>query len=187
MEPEDFKKFRKSKIHLFSRIKLRNIFPGEWESLYGGEGIEFSKIKPFEPEDDARELDLHTLLQSGEEEVIERVVERQMRIYVCADFSGSMRRFEEMFFSQKPEIKDVAIGLLLFSASNAYSPVGFCAFNQEIKKFFPGRIRRKILLGNFRLDYQRRIPGLHGPGRYSKCAPVSDGEGLRSKSGFLGV
>jgi uncharacterized protein (DUF58 family) len=139
MGPEDFKEFRKSKIQLFSRTKLRNIFPGEWESLYSGEGIEFSRIKPFEPEDDPRELDLHTLLQSGEEEVIERTVERQMRIYVCSDFSGSMRRFEEMFFSQKPEIKDVAIGLLLFSAWNAYSPVGFFAFHRELKKFFPAR------------------------------------------------
>jgi len=139
MEPEDFKEFRKSKIQLYSRTKLRNIFPGEWESLYSGEGIEFSKIKPFEPEDDPRELDLPRLLQSGEEEVIERVVERQMRIYVCADFSGSMRRFEGMFFSQKPEIKDVAIGLLLFSAWNAYSPVGFFAFQRELKKFFPAR------------------------------------------------
>ena len=139
MGPEDFKEFRKSKIQLFSQTKLRNIFPGEWESLYSGEGIEFSKIKPFEPEDDPRELDLHTLLQSGEEEVIERVVERQMRIYVCADFSGSMSRFEAMFFSQKQEIKDVALGLLLFSAGNAYSPVGFFAFHQEMRKFFPAR------------------------------------------------
>ena len=139
MGPEDFKEFWKSKIQLFSKTKLRTIFPGEWESLYSGDGIEFSKIKPFEPEDDPRALDLHTLLQSGEEEVIERVVERQMRIYVCLDFSGSMRRSEAMFFSQKPEIKDVAIGLLLFSACNAYSPVGFFAFNDEIKTFFPAR------------------------------------------------
>jgi uncharacterized protein (DUF58 family) len=139
MGPEDFSAFRKSKIEFFSRAKLRNVFPGEWSSLYSGEGIEFSKIKPFEPEDDPRELDLLTLAQSGEEEVIERVVERQMRIYVCADFSSSMRSSEGLFFSRKPEIKDLAVGLLLFSAWNAYSPVGFFAFNHESRKFFPAR------------------------------------------------
>jgi len=139
MGPEDFKEFRKSKIQFFSQIKLSNILTGEWEGLFSGEGIEFSKIKPFEPGDDTRQLDLHTLLQSGEEEVIERVAERQLKIYVCADFSSSLFRFEKLFFTQKPEIRDVAIALLLFSACNAYSPVGFFAFNREVKKFFPAR------------------------------------------------
>ncbi len=139
MEPDGFKQFSRSKIQLFSKVKLMNIFPGEWESVYSGEGIEFDKTKPFEPEDDLRELDLHTLAQTGEEEIIQRVVERQMKIFIWADFSGSMLRFEEIFFSQKPKIRDIAIGLLLFSALNAYSPVGLCVFNQEIKKFFPAR------------------------------------------------
>jgi uncharacterized protein (DUF58 family) len=120
-------------------MKRRNIFPGEWESIYTGEGIEFAVIKPFEPGDDLRELDLHTLVQLGEEEIVERVVGRQMRIFIWADLSGSMQRFEEMFFSSKPEIRDIAIGLLLFSAWNAYSPVGLCAFDKEIKKLFPAR------------------------------------------------
>ncbi len=139
MEPEDFRQFRRSKIRFFSRMKLRNIFRGEWESIYTGEGIEFDKTKPFEPEDDLRELDLQTLLETGEEEIIQRVVERQMRIFVWVDFSGSMLRFDEMFFSRKPEIRDIGIGLLLFSAWNAYSPVGLCAFNRKMKQFFPAR------------------------------------------------
>ncbi|MBM3298650.1 MAG: hypothetical protein FJY85_01695, partial [Deltaproteobacteria bacterium] len=139
MGQEDFKQFRQSKIQLFSRMKLKNVLPGEWESIYAGEGIEFATIKPFEPGDDLRALDLHTLAQSGEEEIIQRVVERQLRIFIWADLSGSMQRFEEMFFSQKSEIKDIALGLLLFSASNAYSPVGLYAFNKEMRRFFPAR------------------------------------------------
>jgi uncharacterized protein (DUF58 family) len=140
MGPEDFRRFRGSKVKLFSRIKPRNIFPGEWESIFRGEGIEFAEIKPFEPGDDLRDLNLHALVQSGEEELIQRVVERQMRIYVWVDLSGSMHRFEEMFFPQKPEIRDIALGLLLFSACNTYSPVGLCAFSQGSTRFFPARI-----------------------------------------------
>jgi uncharacterized protein (DUF58 family) len=137
--PGDFKTFSRSKIQLFSSIKQKNIFPGAWDSVYTGEGIEFATVKPFEPEDDLRELDLHTLVQSGEEEIIQRVVERQMDVFVWADFSGSMQTFEQMFFPRKPEIRDLATGLLLFSASNSYSPAGFCAFNREMKQFFPAR------------------------------------------------
>jgi uncharacterized protein (DUF58 family) len=139
MGQEDFKQFRQSRVQLFSRIKLRNIFSGEWESIYKGEGIEFAEIKPFEPGDDLRDLDLFTLVKSGEEEIIQRVVGRQMKIFIWADLSGSMRRFEEMFFSSKPEIRDIATGLLVFSAFNAYSPVGLCAFDKEIRCFLPAR------------------------------------------------
>jgi uncharacterized protein (DUF58 family) len=139
MEQEDFRRFRQTKIQLFSRTKLRSVFPGEWDSIFAGEGIEFATVKPFEPGDELRDLDLHTLAQSGEEEIIQRVVGRQMRVFVWADLSGSMQRRRESFFSRKPEIRDLAISLLLFSAWNAYSPVGLYAFNRDTNAFFPAR------------------------------------------------
>jgi uncharacterized protein (DUF58 family) len=131
MAPEDRRRFRRSKIQLFSKIRPRNIFPGEWESPYAGDGIEFSAIRPLEPGDDLRELDLHTLVQSGEEEIVQRVVERQMRVFVWVDFSGSMR--------SSGEIRDIAIGLILFSACHAYSPVGLFAFDDQVRRTFPAR------------------------------------------------
>jgi uncharacterized protein (DUF58 family) len=137
MEPRDSEPFRRSRIQLYSRLKLKNIFPGEWESIYTGDGIEFMGIKPFEPGDDLRDLDLYTLVRSGEEEIVERVVGRQMNVFIWADFSGSMQKSEEAFFPAKREIRDNAIGMLAFSAWNAYSPVGLCAFNKEIRRFFP--------------------------------------------------
>ncbi len=69
MEQEDYKKLRQSKIQFYSRLKLKNVFPGEWESVYTGEGIEFADIKPFEPGDDLRDLDILTFVKSGEEEI----------------------------------------------------------------------------------------------------------------------
>lgn len=139
MEPEEYKGFKQSKIQLYSRIKLRNIFPGEWESIYTGEGIEFADIKPFEPGDDLRDLDLITLVQSGEEEIIRRSVGRRMRMFLWVDMSGSMRRFREMFFSFKPEIRDIAVGLLAYSAFNVYVPVGLCIFDEEIRFFITAK------------------------------------------------
>ena len=139
MEHTESEQFRNSKIQLFSRLKLKNIFPGECESIFAGEGIEYASSKPYEPGNDLRDLDLLTLAQSGEEEIILRTVSRQRKIYLWVDMSGSMQRFPEMFFSQKPEIRDTVVGLLAFSAWNAYSPVGLCAYDQEIRRFFPAR------------------------------------------------
>ncbi len=139
MEHAASEPFRNSKIQLFSRLKLKNIFPGEWESIYTGEGIEFAASKPYEPGDDLRDLDLVALVQSGDEEIILREVGRQRLIYMWVDLSGSMRRFPQMFFPGKPEIRDLAVGLLAFSAKGAYSPVGLCVFDRVVRQFFPAR------------------------------------------------
>jgi uncharacterized protein (DUF58 family) len=134
-----YEQFRSSKIELYTRQKLKNLIPGEWESRYTGEGIEFASIKPFEPGDDLRDLDLQTLVQSGEEEIILRVVGRQLKVFLWVDLSGSMQRHREMFFASKPEIRDIVLGLLAFSAWNAYCPVGLCGFDSEIRNFLPAR------------------------------------------------
>ncbi len=139
MERGDSREFKQSKVALFSKLKPRNIFPGEWESIFTGDGIEFAAIEPLEPGDDLRDLDLHALVQSGEERVIRRVAGRQIRVFVWLDLSGSMQRREPMLFSKKPEIRDIAVGLILFSACGAYSPLGLCAFDGGIRRFFPAR------------------------------------------------
>jgi uncharacterized protein (DUF58 family) len=161
MEHAESERFRNSKVQLFSRLKLKNIFPGEWESIYTGEGIEFAASKPLEPGDDLRDLDLQALVQSGEEEIILRTVGRQRMIYLWVDVSGSMQRFPEMFFSKKPEIRDTAVGLLAFSAWNAYSPVGLCAFDGQIRQFFPARSGESYCeeIAGWFLDHADEGPG----------------------------
>lgn len=139
MKQENFKKFKERRFEFFLKLRLKNIFPGEWKSIYKGAGIEFADKKPFEPGDDLRRIDFQTLAQTGEEKVIQREVERQLKIYLWVDFSGSLQKFEHCFFSSKSEIRAVATGLLLFSSQNIYSPVGFCAFSEDIKKFFPAK------------------------------------------------
>jgi uncharacterized protein (DUF58 family) len=139
MRCEKSEQFRRSRIQLFSRLKLRNIFAGEWESVYTGEGIEYAAVKPFEPGDDLRDLDLRALAQTGEEEIVQRAAGRELKVFVWADCSGSMLAAEQALLAAKAEIRDIAIALLLYSAWNAYSPTGLCAFAQEVWRFFPAR------------------------------------------------
>ncbi len=134
--PEAFKARR---LQLFSRLKLKTIFPGEWSSIYTGGGIEFATSRPYEPGDDLRDLDLQMLVQSGEEEIIEREATRQRKIYLWVDVSGSMKRRNEMFFAHKTEVRDIAVGLLAFSGWGVYSPVGLCTFDRDLRQFFPAR------------------------------------------------
>jgi uncharacterized protein (DUF58 family) len=139
MSPAGSEPFRHAKIPLTSRLKLKNVTPGESESIFAGEGIEYAATKPYEPGDNARDLDLQALAQAGEEEVVERVVDRQRRIYLWVDVSASMQRVPQMFFGSKPDIRDAAVGLLVFSALKAYSPVGLGALGHEVVRFFAAR------------------------------------------------
>ena len=123
-------------VSFVSRLKLANVFPGEWESVFKGEGIEFSESRAFEPGDNPRDIDLFTLAQSGNEETILRDETRQMQVYAWADFSSSMQRLNEMIFAHKADIRNTAIGLILFSAVKLYCPIGFYPFGLQSPKFF---------------------------------------------------
>lgn len=171
MEQGKYNQLRQSKIQLSTRLKLKNIFSGEWESIYKGDGIEFADIQPYEPGDDLRDLDLITLLESGEEEIIRRTVGRRMNIFVWVDMSGSMNRTEDMFFSAKPDIRDIAVGLIVYSANNVYSPVGLCAFDKDILCFLPARYGEdscdKIMDKVLDMDYKRNPVSADIPGALS--------------------
>lgn len=138
-EKMNWNDFYKNPIEFTSRFKLFNIFPGEWESVFKGEGIEFAEIRPFEVGDRPRDINLLTLAQTGEEEVVLREETRQLKVYVWADFSASMAK-ENNLFPLKGVIRDIAIGTILFSANVAYSPVSLFAFGIDPPKFFPPKL-----------------------------------------------
>lgn len=140
MKQEQIKELKEKRVQLFSRLKLRNIFPGEWESIYKGDGIEFAETRPFESGDNPRDLDFLTIAQSGDEFIVERAETRQLRVYVFADYSGSLQYFEQTLFPQKAWIRDIAVGLILGSAAKIYSPISFFPFGLTEKKFFPPKI-----------------------------------------------
>lgn len=101
-----------------------------------GKGFEFADIKPFESGDDPRDIDVRRLVQTGKKFIIRRVMDRQRAIIIWADFSGSMQLFEKTFFASKSDVRDIAIGICLFSARAIGSPAGFYAFDSEIRKNF---------------------------------------------------
>lgn len=154
--------FKKRTIPIVARSPLRNIFPGEWESVFQGDGVEFAELKLFEPGDNPRDIDLYTLAQSGEEQTLLRTETRQMKVYIWADFSSSMRGFKGMVFASKPEIRDTAIGLILFSAQRVYSPVALYPFGLAENQFFLPRMGEQHCLEIINWLSQRvpRLPSI---------------------------
>lgn len=139
MELEKLLKLKRKIIPLYPREPLTNIFPGEKRSSWKGDGIEFVAIKSFEPGDNPREIDRHSLAR-GKKEIIQRMEGRELKIDVWLDISGSLQTADSMIFASKPKIRDIACAIVLWSALDHHCPVGFLAFDQEIKTVFPARL-----------------------------------------------
>jgi len=130
-------KVSRRSVELVARLAPISIFPGEWESTVAGEGFDFLQIRPYRPGDDPRRLHLPSLIQEGKKRTIDRVAQTQVTIYIYADTSRTTERNEDLHFFSKAEIRDVAVGLISFSAAKVYSPLSYIAFAGAIERVFP--------------------------------------------------
>jgi hypothetical protein len=87
-----------------------------------GIGDRVCGYQAYEPGDDLGDLDLAELVQSGEEEMIQRATGRRMNIYIWLDLSGSMIRKEKEYFSLKADTRDTVMGLVAYSANRSTVP-----------------------------------------------------------------
>lgn len=140
--PGETTEVRKDTVTLISKLRLLNIFPGDIESaFYGPAGLEFANLREYEPgEDDPRDIDLLVSPRPGEEYVVDRIELRELRVYVWSDFSESIKSSGPLLFARKPVIRDIALGLILFSAIEKYCSVALYPFGLKKRIFFPPRM-----------------------------------------------
>jgi uncharacterized protein (DUF58 family) len=120
----------KSKTILFiTRLAPLGIFPGEWESVMAGQGFDLLQIRPYQQGDDLRNLHLPSLMQKRRKRIVDRISEKQMKMYIYSDFSRSM--------DTKADTRDIAVALISFSSGKIYSALSLIAFSDGVKHIFP--------------------------------------------------
>ncbi len=120
---------QKRKMEIATQLRVINPFPGGWESVLRGEGYDFADIREYEPGDNIKKIHLPTLAKTDDYYIVERVAEKQLKIMMLTDFSGSMSLYE------KPKIRTMALGLLTVSALHYRTLVGMAAFSDKVKSF----------------------------------------------------
>ena len=140
--PEAGRRLRR--LEVVATRMVQEVFAGQYESLFKGQGVEFSEIREYLPGDDVRSLDWNVTARLGRPFVKRNEVERELSMLVVIDSSASMD-----FSSQSRSKREVAAelaALLAFSALQNGDKVGLVRFCRDIEHVLPPRKGRRHLM-----------------------------------------
>jgi len=152
----------KEVLKQIKRIEIRtsrlvnDLFGGEYESVFKGQGIEFSDVREYVAGDDIRTIDWNVTARSQHPFVKKYVEERELTVLFVVDGSGSQHFGTASKF--KSTICAEICALLAFSAIRNNDKVGLLIYTDEVEKFVPIKKGRSHALRVIReiLYYQPR-------------------------------
>ena len=134
MEAQElFKKVRK--IEIKTRGLSRQIFSGEYHSVFKGRGMAFSEVREYQFGDDIRNIDWNVTARFNHPFVKIFEEERELTVMLLIDVSGS-NHFGTHHQLKKELITEIA-AVLSFSAIQNNDKVGVIFFSDQIEKFIP--------------------------------------------------
>ncbi len=134
MEAQElFKKVRK--IEIKTRGLSKQIFSGEYHSVFKGRGMAFSEVREYQFGDDIRSIDWNVTARFNHPFVKIFEEERELTVMLLIDVSGS-----NLFGTHgqlKQEVATEIAATLSFSAIQNNDKVGVIFFSDKIEKFIP--------------------------------------------------
>jgi len=130
---ELFKKVRK--IEIKTRGLSKQIFSGEYHSVFKGRGMAFSEVREYQFGDDIRSIDWNVTARFNHPFVKIFEEERELTVMLLIDVSGS-----NLFGTHgqlKQEVVTEIAATLSFSAIQNNDKVGVIFFSDKIEKFIP--------------------------------------------------
>lgn len=138
---------------------VNDLFGGEYESVFKGQGIEFSDVREYVPGDDIRTIDWNVTARSQHTYIKKFVEERELTVLFVVDMSGSQ------YFGSgerlKSEVAAEITALLAFSAVRNNDKTGMLILTDEVEKYVPVKKGRMHVLRVIReiLYYQPKKKG----------------------------
>ncbi|MCX7943935.1 MAG: DUF58 domain-containing protein [Deltaproteobacteria bacterium] len=139
---ELLKKIRK--IEISTKKAVSETFSGQYHSVFKGQGIEFSEVRPYIVGDEIRFVDWNVSARQNSLFVKRFVEERELTVFIIADVSGSTLFGSAS--SLKSEIIAEISSILAFSAIDNKDKVGAILFSDKIERYIPPKKGRKHVL-----------------------------------------
>lgn len=139
---ELLKKVRK--IEIKTRGVSKQLFSGEYHSVFKGRGMSFSEVREYQPGDDIRTIDWNVTARLNHPYVKVFEEERELTTMLMVDISGSA--FFGAYKQFKNELITEICAVLAFSAINNNDKVGVIFFTDKIEKFIPPKKGRSHIL-----------------------------------------
>jgi len=122
-------------IQIYTSRAVNNVFAGEYESAFKGQGMEFEDVREYQPGDEIRSIDWNVTARMGKPYIKRFVEERELTVIFLVDLSasGSFGSIEKT----KNEIAAELCALLAFAAIKNNDKVGLIVFTDTVEMFIP--------------------------------------------------
>jgi uncharacterized protein (DUF58 family) len=159
---EVMKQIRRIQIRT-SRV-VNDILAGQYESVFKGQGMEFSEVREYVPGDDIRMIDWNVTARTSVPHVKLLAEERELTVMLLVDASASMQFGSKGKF--KSELAAELCAVLAFSAIKNNDKVGLIIFTKDVELFIPPSKGRKHVLRVIRevLCFEPKGTGTNIPG-----------------------
>lgn len=131
-------------IELRTRGLVNTLFSGEYQSVFKGQGMEFSEVREYAPGDEYRMIDWNVSARMGHPYVKKYSEERELTVLFAVDLSGS-----EQFGTRGRFKADVAAeiaAVIAMAAIKNNDRVGLLLFTDRVEKFVPPKKGRRHAL-----------------------------------------
>ena len=149
------KKIRKLEIR--TKGLVNNIFGGEYQSAFKGQGMEFTEVRTYTYGDDIRQIDWNVTARNDEPYVKVFEEEREQTLMLCVDISPS-----GLFGSHSQTKMELAIeicAVMAFRAIKNSDKVGLLLFTDKVEKVIPPKKGKKHVLRLIREMYTTKPTG----------------------------
>ena len=123
------------KIEIRTTRLVNDLFGGEYESVFKGQGIEFADVREYVPGDDIRTIDWNVTARSLHPFVKKFVETRELTVFFVVDMSGS--QYFGSTDKLKSEIAAEITAILAFSAVKNNDKTGLLIATEGVEKFIP--------------------------------------------------
>ena len=132
------------KIEIKTRGLSRNVFAGQYHSVFKGRGMAFSEVREYQFGDDVRDIDWNVTARFHRPygKVFEE--ERELTVMLLVDVSGSLD-FGTTCRTKRDMVVEIA-STLAFSAIQNNDKIGVVFFSDRIEKYIPPKKGRRHIL-----------------------------------------
>ncbi|MDR0724332.1 MAG: DUF58 domain-containing protein [Endomicrobium sp.] len=131
-------------LEIKSNKLVNEIFAGQYQSIFKGQGIEFAEVREYQIGDDFRTIDRNVTARQGKPYIKLFAEERELTVIFLIDVSAS-QNFGS-FSKLKSEIAAEVAALLAFSALKNNDRAGMLSFTDKIEKIITPRKGKNNIL-----------------------------------------
>ncbi len=132
------------RIEIATRRAVNAELAGRYQSVFKGQGMSFSEVRPYAPGDDIRHIDWNVSARYQELFIKKFIEERELTVTLLVDMSGS-GDFGTQGKSKRQLLAEVG-ALVAFSAIKNSDRVSLMLFTNDVELYLPPRKGRKHVL-----------------------------------------